>query len=308
MPVGCYPERQWLQPLATEPMRLEAISAGVAVPTDRFAGVVHSVFRQACNIRTDGGGLLTLLAPQLGNAPHGIRVAAPPALAFSDHLRAGQRVGCRAAVLRVAGTGFAVDLAGAKRWRSELETLATDLSRPEVALAWQAAWQALERHRRNLAIDPLSSAVHAGGLALARAGRALSAPVAAAAIRRLIGCGPGLTPAGDDLIVGFLGGLWSTRGEDPARRRFLDALAAIVTAAAEATGEISRAYLRHATRGSVAESLARLAQVIADGAPLPELARVARKALRVGHTSGGDGVSGLLLGLACWSDRELGHG
>jgi hypothetical protein len=286
-------------------MRLEAISAGVAVPTDRFTGVVHSVFRQACNIRTESGGLLMLLAPKLGNAPHGIRVAAPPEFALSDHLRPGQRVGCRAAVLRVAGAGFAVDLAGVKRWRSELETLGADLGRPDVALAWQAARQALERHRGE---DPLTTVVHARGLALARASRALSAAEAAAAVRRLIGCGPGLTPAGDDLIVGFLAGLWSTRGGDPARRRFLDALAAIVTAAAEATGDISRAYLQHATRGSVAEPLARLARAISESRALPEVERAAGDALRVGHTSGGDGVFGLLIGLSCWSDRELGHG
>jgi hypothetical protein len=289
-------------------MRLEAISAGVAVPTDRFTGVVHSVFRQACNLRTDCGGLLTLLAPKLGNAPHGIRVAAPPELAFANHLRPGQRVGCRAAVLRVAGADFAVDLSRAEVWRCELGSPGVDLARPEVALAWQAAWQALARHCRRLGEDPLAEAVRARGLALALASRALSAPEAAVAIRQLIGCGPGLTPAGDDLIVGFLAGLWSTRGGDPARRRFLHALAAIVTAAAEATGEISRAHLQHATLGSVAEPLARLARAIAKGAPLPEVERAADSALRVGHTSGGDGVEGLLLGLACWNDRELGHG
>jgi hypothetical protein len=289
-------------------MRLEAISAGVAVPTDRFTGVVHSVFRQACNIRTNRGDLLALLAPQLGNAPHGVRIELPSGFAFSDHLCPGQRVGCRAAVLRVAGTGFAVALAGAERWRSELETLATDLRRAEVALAWQAAWQALARHRRRLGENPLTEAVGDRGLALARASRALCAPGAASAVRRLIGCGPGLTPAGDDLIVGFLAGLWSTHSDDPTRRRFLDALAAIVTAAAAATGDISRAYLRHASLGSVAEPLARLARAISEGHPLSEVERAAGNALRVGDTSGGDGVFGLLLGLVCWSERELGHG
>jgi hypothetical protein len=289
-------------------MRLQALSIGTGVPGDRFQGVVHSVFRQACNLQVDDGSLLTLLAPQIGNAPHGIRIELPSGLAFSDRLRAGQRVGCRAAVLRVAGADFAVGLSGAKRWRSDLETLAADLSRPEVARAWRVAWQALGCHRRRLGEDPLTEAIYARGLALARASRALCAPEAAAAIRRLIGCGPGLTPAGDDLIVGFLAGLWSSSSGDPARRRFLDALAAIVSAAAEATGEISRAYLQHASRGSVAEPLARLARAIADGAPLPEVARAARNALRVGHTSGGDGVQGLLLGLVCWSEGALGHG
>jgi hypothetical protein len=154
--------------------------------------------------------------------------------------------------------------------------------------------------------------VHPGGWALAHASRSRCAPAAAAAIGRLIGRGPGLTPAGDDLIVGFLAGLWSTRGDDPARRRFLDRLAAIVDGAAAATGEISRAQLRHATRGSVAEPLARLARAIGEGDPPPEVGRAAGMALSVGHTSGGDGVFGLLLGIACWSSRltgrELSHG
>ena len=288
-------------------MHLQALSVGAGVASCRFSGVVHSVIRQACNIRTAGGSLLTLLAPQLGNAPHGVRIELPSGFAFSDHLRAGQRVGCRAAVLRVAGAGFAVGLAGAKRWRSQLETLGIDLSRPAVGLARQGAWQALADHRQCLGKDPFRDAVHARGLALARASRALSVPEAAAAVRRLIGCGPGLTPAGDDLVVGFLGGLWSTRGGDPARRRFLDALAAIVTAAAEATGDISRAYLQHATLGSVAEPIARLSRAIGEG-DLPEVERASGNALRVGHTSGGDSVRGLLLGLVCWSERELAHG
>ena len=289
-------------------MRLAAISAGAAVPTDRFTGVVHSVFRQACNIRTERDGLLALLAPQLGNAPHGVRIELPSGLAFTDRLRAGQRVGCRAGVLRVAGADFAVDLSGVVRWRSALDTLAADLGRPEVALAWQAARQALASHRRHRGQVPLIDAVHARGLALARASRALSVDEAAAAIQRLIGCGPGLTPAGDDLIVGFLAGLWSAMGGDPARRRFLNALAAIVAVAAEATGEISRAWLRHAMLGNVAEPLAGLARAIGAGHALPEVERAADHALRVGHTSGGDGVQGLLLGLACWSERELGDG
>ena len=293
-------------------MRLAAISAGAAVPTERFTGVVHSVFRQACNIRTGRDGLLTLLGSTLGNAPYGVRVGLPAGLAFSDRLRPGQRVGCRAAVLRVAGADFAVDLGAAEVWRCELGSPCIDLARPAVASAWQTAWQALARHCRRPGVDPLTDSVHLGGWALAHASRSRCAPAAAAAIGRLIGRGPGLTPAGDDLIVGFLAGLWSTRGDDPARRRFLDRLAAIVDGAAAATGEISRSHLRHATSGSVAEALAGLVRAIGEGDPPPEVGRAAGMALSVGHTSGGDGVFGLLLGIACWSSRltgrELSHG
>jgi hypothetical protein len=39
-----------------------------------------------------------------------------------------------------------------------------------------------------------------------------------------------------------------------------------------------------------------------------EIEAAARRALCVGHTSGGDGVQGLLLGMQAWSGREFGHG
>jgi hypothetical protein len=149
--------------------------------------------------------------------------------------------------------------------------------------------------------------VHDRGLALAEASRALDVDRAMAGVRALIGCGPGLTPAGDDLVVGLLAGLRCTRGDDPARDRFLRALGAGVTAAAAATGEISRACLRQALVGEVAEPLAKLAGAIAGGAPPLEVEAAAGRALSVGHTSGGDGVAGLLLGMRAWS-CEPGHG
>jgi Protein of unknown function (DUF2877) len=287
-------------------MRLQAISVGTGVPSGRFAGAVHSVFRRACNIRTDGGGLLALLAPELGNAPHGIRVKAPRGLAFADHVEAGQRVGCRAAVLRIADSDLAVDLSTAEAWQGELASV--DLARPAVAMAWQVAWCAFERGRRSDR-DPLLRTVHDRGLALAEASRALDPGRVNATIRALIGSGPGLTPAGDDLTVGFLAGLFASLGDDPAKRRFLHGLGAAVAAALANTGEISRAYLEHAALGSVAEPLARLAGAIGAGLPAAEVERATDRALEVGHSSGGDGVFGLLVGLRAWSSaHEPGHG
>ena len=151
-------------------MRLQAISAGTGVPGDRFAGVVHSVFRRACNLRIEGGELLALLAPELGNLPHGIRVEAPGGLDFTEHLGVGRRVGCRAALLRIEGSELTVDLSRAEVWRSDLD--AVDLARPAVNAAWQVAWRALQRRRRGDR-DPLLRTVDDRGLKLAEASRAL---------------------------------------------------------------------------------------------------------------------------------------
>ena len=92
------------------------------------------------------------------------------------------------------------------------------------------------------------------------------------------------------------------RSEQHAFRR---ALCAAVAAAARATGDISRAYLTHATRGRFAEPLATLAARIGDGATVGEIERLTAAALHVGHSSGGDGVLGLLLGLRAWSAHPV---
>ena len=122
-------QRGRMRHASTPTMHLAALSAGGQAARGRFNGAVHSVFRQACNIRLDDGRMLALLAPHLGNVPHGVRVDAPAGFAFSRHLAVGQRVGCRADVLRVAG-GLSVDLGSAHAWRGELPSANVDLTVP----------------------------------------------------------------------------------------------------------------------------------------------------------------------------------
>jgi hypothetical protein len=288
-------------------MHLAALSTGSQAPRGRFNGAVHTVFRQACNIRLDDGRMLALLAPQLGNVPHGVRLDVPMAFAFADHVTVGQRVGCRADVLRIAGT-LSIDLGTAQPWRGELPPARVDLSAPEVLQAWRAAWHTLWRGRISTGDSQprvLASRVDTEGLRLARATRRFHTDEVARGLKSLIGCGPGLTPSGDDLIVGFLAGLWSTTADHPPRRAFLDRLCTAVAAAAAATGDISRAYLAHATHARFAEPLTTLARHIDDGAECGTIEHAAGAALRVGDTSGADGVFGLLLGLAAWAPPSV---
>ena len=84
------------------------------------------------------------------------------------------------------------------------------------------------------------------------------------------------------------------------RGQFRGEIDRVVRSAASATTSISAGYLVHAAHGDFAEPLARLANAIACGAPAGAVGRVARQALAVGATSGGDGVRGLVLGLGAW--------
>jgi hypothetical protein len=118
----------------------------------------------------------------------------------------------------------------------------------------------------------------------------------------LVGLGPGLTPSGDDFLIGFLTGLWCTVGEDAKRLAFLSALGQAVIRLSCQTNDISRTYLFHAAHGLVSSRLAALAEAIAGGEISGRLLTAAEDAMCAGHSSGMETVTGLLVGLSTWGN------
>jgi hypothetical protein len=111
---------------------------------------------------------------------------------------------------------------------------------------------------------------------------------AIAATMDLIGLGVGLTPSGDDYLVGFLAGLEASR--QPGH----PALAAAIAANAPSrTTEIGASMLIHAARGEYAERLHDVLLAIASPSG-EELDRAIVRALAYGATSGADTLVGLL--------------
>jgi hypothetical protein len=95
---------------------------------------------------------------------------------------------------------------------------------------------------------------------------------------RLIGLGPGLTPAGDDVMAGTMAGLVLLG--HPAAERFA---AGVYSLAAGRTTELSRALLRHAASGRVSGEYAAVLHGLVGERPLgPAIAGL----LATGSTSG----------------------
>ncbi|MGY1836820.1 DUF2877 domain-containing protein [Blastococcus sp. SYSU DS0510] len=95
---------------------------------------------------------------------------------------------------------------------------------------------------------------------------------------RLIGLGPGLTPAGDDVVAGTIAGLVLLG--HPSAQRFA---AGVVSLAGGRTTELSRALLRHAAAGQVSGEYAAVLRGLVGERPLaPAIARL----LSTGATSG----------------------
>lgn len=135
------------------------------------------------------------------------------------------------------------------------------------------------------------------GMAVAAAGR-LGAALAASDVdgatragMSLIGLGPGLTPSGDDLLVGLTAAL--TAMGDPGARRLAGAWA---TEAVTRTTEVAAAFHRCAATGEYSERLHLLLDAILVGPP-EEIAGAVAVAADWGATSGIDTLAGVVLAL-----------
>ena len=285
---------------------------------NHFNGFIHSVFHHACNISIDNQSLITLLSSSLDNAPQGIRLDTPPDFTFEDYLELGQPVGCRANILRFSRSSISIDLRSARSWRSDLSALRIDIDEPSTFRAWRAVWEKLRCRNHGLAAILTKGSILEENQSLLSDTKILvqtarkcfpkllyatgkqQVDKAASALKPLIGLGPGLTPSGDDFIVGYLTGLWSTAGEERSRRNFLSSIGKWLATALNETNEISRTYINYAIEGEVSEPLAVLARRIAQGENSNCIKESTEAAFQVGSTSGTDGVLGLLLGILAW--------
>jgi Protein of unknown function (DUF2877) len=115
-----------------------------------------------------------------------------------------------------------------------------------------------------------------------------SPAVAAELVPRLLGVGPGLTPAGDDVLAGLLVGLWSFgQKAEPLRLAVLAGLAARTT-------DLSAALLRCAARGESIPQVNQLLRAMSGSAWQGRLDHAMSDLVRVGHTSGTALATGVL--------------
>ena len=110
----------------------------------------------------------------------------------------------------------------------------------------------------------------------------------------LAGLGPGLTPAGDDFLMGVLYALAVRPGRGPAA----GLIKAIVQTAVPRTTRLSANWLRAAARGEAAAPWHAWAAAIRAGEP-SAVRQAERQILDTGHTSGADALTGFFVALNC---------
>jgi hypothetical protein len=229
--------------------------------------------------RDHPGAVLALLSPDAVRLPIGMVLPAtasalvPVSVAGATVSSGPITVGWGAIVL--AGTRWPV----LRWWNPGVPVLA----RPEPAITAEAADSA-----------PAPPEQLAAGLA------SLAAGDAELAVRQLIGAGPGLTPAGDDVLCGALAALAAWAPDSVARRRLAEAVAA----AAGRTTRISAALLQSAVAGCAVPELTRYLTALSpptppgtdspSGAACPGVEEALREVTAVGASSGAAMALGVL--------------
>ena len=283
-----------------------------------LAGRVLANYRRACNLLTSEGEIIALVGPAIGNGPLNIVIEGAGVLetvkpgwpaVFSD----GQLI---------LGDSLIVSLDGAQLWSPEVNwgRLATQPRRLERNLAVLCSWLSQAENLANdfaqgllnlvlddekgpgMREDGARSPQNQAFLTMARAAiKGLMQSLQdgdRSGIREnaalLAGLGPGLTPAGDDYLVGLMAGLrlWPAPLENSGLSPE-EACQIILEATEGRTTLLSRAFLHSAKEGLFGENWHELLAELARGEPIG-IQRAARRILSSGATSGADSLAGFL--------------
>ncbi len=296
--------RPTTRPLAPGSCELPALSISrsvceyLQVPR---AGAVLATFRRSCYLDLDGR-IVALVAAELLNGPLNIVLEAPAEHSFQT-LRVGGVVASTTAGVTIDAT-LHITFVTAQRWTAALAPwtritegpLAANLALARIVLLREAPKGSVAHVLPST--DP-ARATDFDGVLRSKARHALAALAGglrrrdhvalAEGARQLAGFGSGLTPSGDDVLVGTLLALAISPPADAITLR-----TTLMAAAAGRSTRISEAYLEASARGEASEPWHRLLAVL-PGGHSSALTTAARALIAVGETSGADMLAGFLL-------------
>ncbi len=270
-------------PAAPAPLDARSISLSLpAAPAHPLPLRVLSVHRRVLNLLDDAERIIAVVTPEVGDGPFHIVLQQPTSFGFARPDMAGQWLGQNLML-----GDQRIDCLQARRWNPALAP--APLS-PRALSALDACARAAEAFRnRWKSMDRATVKRMQTGAALIAEGvhqsdeRALHQGVSL-----LMGLGPGLTPAGDDYLLGVLARLhMDAAGPDA------DAMARLITAAAATTTRLSRAWLQHAAQGRFDARWHGLQEALL-AANEEDVCQAMQRILNVGVSSGPVALSGFL--------------
>jgi len=243
--------------------------------------ILH-VFDHVCNLINEHREVLSVVTEQIGNGPFNLVIE--DEVCFSEQLNAESSISISAS--QIALGGLMVNIGHAKFWspRPDWETLHakhSDISNQLVTLQ-------ITDYQPLLPYSLLSTLSYA----LANADISSARVIAS----QLAGLGNGLTPAGDDFLLGAIYAAWILHPAETASILTRE----ISNTAAPLTTSLSAAWLRAGGRGEAGAVWQEFfkALLMTDSATIQlQMAKL----ISIGHTSGADALTGFMITLAAAS-------
>jgi len=259
-----------------------ARSFSLALPTlpEQRPISVLSVHRRAMNVVDAAGQVTAIVSPELGDAPFHVVLAQPISFEF---MRPGATGIMHARTLTLPA--LTVAWTQAAPWQPQLPAI------PLAPQAWPVLNECLAAAPRYVQrwaqMNAHTITRMKQGAAALRLGLTGDAAALRQGIALLLGLGPGLTPAGDDFVLGVLASAFFS--QSPKRMH----LKRIVREQAAATTLLSRTWLLHATAGRFDARWHALHTAMQTASP-QAICQAAKALLNVGASSGPQALAGFL--------------
>jgi len=255
----------------------------VWLENSRNPHVLH-VFDNACNLVNEHREVLSIVTPQIGNGPFNLVIE--DNIFFTDSINPKSPVSSSANQLQLGN--LITNTVDAKLWSPYPD------------------WQMLHSKRENILeqvtslsianYQPLLPDSLISNLASAIANADLSASLTAA--RQLAGLGQGLTPAGDDFMMGALHAAWIIHPH-----AVVESIAREIANTAELlTTSLSAAWLRSAGKGEAGILWHNFFATLLSEQTI-NIQESTNEILAVGETSGADALAGFFGTFDSWSER-----
>ncbi len=245
--------------------------------TTRQPRILH-IFENSCNLMNENKAILSVVNPSIGNGPFNLVINQP--INFSEYLDLNSEIHIRENHLSIGS--LIIQTNSAQLWHA------------------QPNWKKLYLQR--LLIKQQALSLNLFEIAAPRAGMALTLinPLAESLIntdlsstlinaKKLAGLGPGLTPSGDDVLVGAMLAAWVIHPQEVAQ----PLTEKIAAETASRTTSLSAAWLKSTGKGEAGYLWHDfLNSLLAEDADLIKL--TFEKILSVGHSSGADALSGFI--------------
>jgi hypothetical protein len=270
----------------------------------RYPRILH-IFDQACNLMNEDNEVLSIVTPRIGNGPFNLVVDQD--ICFSEQLCLESGVSISPIQLHLGD--LIVHTANASIWKACPDWDALHARNHDIG--HQLTQLQITNYLNHEGFD-----TYPGKSSGLRSPQGLQFPQSLVsnlsssltfadlhssllAVQKLAGRGPGLTPAGDDFLVGAIYAVWIIHPPEVARVLAQE----IATTAMPLTASLSAAWLRSAGRGETGI----LWHVFFDALVSNDRARIAgsmKNILAVGETSGADALAGFIGVFSSWMEKN----